>query len=231
MTCEKYGTGLNGQCSGKSGQGNWYATVRDLKAQSDARIKEYLGEIDAQQARRDEAQAQTGREAADATGAYTGVVATARAQLESAVAARNAAQAKYDTLNDGRDAAVAAYINVLKASPDFKPISFGMASQFRALSALYTNYGIRLEKFMVKFLIMLIELTPVLQKLFLSPNTLYALKLDGARKRESYEQLEQVTAARRDHINSLYEEAAEEKSEVRSLARARRDNVRDFAAS
>ena len=231
MVCEKYGTGLNPNCSGKSGQGNWYATARELEAQSDTQIRDYQTQIAGLVTQREQAQSQVEREASDATGTFTGMIASVRSQLDAAVAARNAGQQKYDALNDGRDAAVAAYVTVLKASPDFKPISFGMASQFRALGVLYTSYGIQLEKFMVKFLIMLIELTPVLQKLFLSPKTLYALKLDSGRKLESYEQIEHASAARKQHLNALDDDARNDRSDVKSVARLRRDNVRDFAAS
>jgi hypothetical protein len=53
---------------------------------------------------------------------------------------------------------------------------------------------------MVKILIMLIELTPVLQKLFLSPKTLYALKLDSERKQKAYEHLKQTLTWEREEI-------------------------------
>jgi hypothetical protein len=230
MVCERYGTGLNPNCSGKSGQGNWYATARDLKAQADAQVRAYQAQITTLIAQRQQAETAVQQEATDATGNFNGEVANVRAAVTAAIAAREAAQAKYDELNDGRDKAVAAYIDVLKSAPDFKPISFGMASQFRALGALYTSYGIQLEKYMVKLLIMLIELTPVLQKLFLSPKTLYALKLDSHRKRNSYEQLEDAISARKQHLLNLEDQARGDRSDSR-VARLRRDNIRDFAAN
>jgi hypothetical protein len=232
MVCEKYGTGLNPNCSGKSGEGNWYATAHDLKAQADAQVKAYQAQIAQLEAQRQQAQASVQQEATDAAGSFSAEIASARAVVGAANAARDAAQQKYDELNGGRDKAVADYVTVLKSAPDFKPISFGMASQFRALRELYTSYGIQLEKYMVKLLIMLIELTPVLQKLFLSPKTLYALKLDSTRKRTAYEQLEQAMIARKQHVASLEEDAPTERGELRALPpRVRRDNIRDFAAS
>jgi hypothetical protein len=230
MVCEKYGTGLNPNCSGKSGQGNWYATAKDLKAQADAQVRAYQTQIAGLVSQRQQAEASVQQEATDATGNFNGQVASVRAELTAANAARDAAQQKYDELNNGRDKAVADYVDVLKSSPDFKPISFGMASQFRALKALYTSYGIQLEKYMVKLLIMLIELTPVLQKLFLSPKTLYALKLDSDRKRIAYEHMDSALTARKQHMNNLEDDVRTERSEPRAVARLRRDNVRDLAA-
>jgi hypothetical protein len=232
MVCEKYGTELNPNCSGKSGQGNLYATARDLKAQADAQAKAYQAQINDLMTQRQQAETSAVQEATASAGSFNAEVDGVRAELSAANTARDVAQAKYDALNSGRDKAVADYINVLKSAPDFKPISFGMASQFRALKNLYTSYGIQLEKYMVKLLIMLIELTPVLQKLFLSPKTLYALKLDSDRKRVAYGQLEEALAARRQHMASLEEDARIERGEQRGVARLRRgDNVRDFVAS
>lgn len=232
MVCEKYGTGLNPNCSGKSGQGNWYATAHDLKAQADNEVKAYQAQIAGLMTERQQAVASLQHEVVSATGSFNAQVANVRAELATATATRDVAAQKYDALNGGRDRAVADYIGVLKSAPDFKPISFGMASQFRALAALYTSYGIQLQKYMVKLLIMLIELTPVLQKLFLSPKTLYALKLDSDRKRQAYEHLEETMAARRQHMASLEEDSRIERGEVRGVARLRRgDNVRDLAAS
>jgi hypothetical protein len=232
MVCEKYGTGLNPNCSGKSGQGNWYATAHDLKIQADNEVKAYQAQIAGLMSEREQAEGSMQKEAATASGSFNAQVANIRSELTMATATRNAAAQKYDELNAGRDKAVADYIGVLKSAPDFKPISFGMASQFRALAVLYTSYGIQLQKYMVKLLIMLIELTPVLQKLFLSPKTLYALKLDSDRKRRAYEHLEGAMAARRQHMASLEEESRMERGELHGVARLRRgDNVRDFAAS
>lgn len=196
MVCEQFGAALNPDCSGKSGKGERYATARALKAQTDAQIALYEADIAKLTTEQQSTQSREDQAAAEATAAYNAQVADLKRQTDAAIAARDAAQANYDRVNGGRDAEIAGYVTALKASPDFVPISFGMASQFRALAALYTNYGIQLEKFMVKALIMLIELTPILQKLFLSPKTLYALKLDSDRKRKAYDHLKEVLASR-----------------------------------
>jgi hypothetical protein len=192
MVCEEFGAALNPSCSGHSGKGQRYATARALKAEIENQILIFETQLATLAAEQQSTAEREAAAAAATTASYNAQVDDLKRQTNAAIASRDIAQQKYDEMNRGRDAEMKEFVAAVEASPDYVPISYGMASQFRALAALYTDYGIQFEKFMVKFLIILIELIPVLQKLFLSPKTLYALKLDSERKQRAYAHLDET---------------------------------------
>ena len=138
------------------------------------------------------------------------------------------AQSKHEKLIESRGEALATFTAELKRSPDFLPISYGVASQFRALRAIYNNYGNWVEHLMVKALIVLLELTPIIMKIFLSPKTLYAIKLDAKRRESSYEHLDHELALRQAHLRKKFDAAMDEQMDGRGLELLRKDNVASF---
>jgi len=219
MICERYGTEIDERCSGLQGEGVNFYTARDLKALSDARIEEYESEIASLLEQREQLSAQARLAAAEDEDRHAAMLSAMRDQLAATTFSRDAAHSRFNHLSEQRDARLEAFSETLKGSPDFIPISFGAASQFRALSHLYWEYGIFAEQIMIKMLIMLIELTPVLQKILMSPNTLYAVKLDSARKLDGYDHLGAVIAAKREHLRRKFDVAFTDQMDADALKR------------
>jgi hypothetical protein len=135
------------------------------------------------------------------------------------------AQHKLSLLEDGRDTTIAAFVSSAKQKPSFIPLSFGVASQFRALRFLYRRYGATFEMYMIKVLIMMLEMTPVLQKVFLSPTTLYAVKLEATRRSIAYEHFNEELRLRQAHLRAKAASAYDEEVDGQVVRRAAQRNV------
>lgn len=124
-----------------------------------------------------------------------------------------------------REPAIEEFAATLKSKPNFIPISFGVASQFRALRTLYREYGSTFEMYMIKLLIMLLEMTPVLQKWLMSPTTLYATRLDAIKRAGAYELFEEELQMRQEHLRKKAYAARDEQLDRENIERLRRANV------
>jgi hypothetical protein len=229
MIAERHGTVLRDGNTGVAGSGPRFATASSLKSLSDAAIGSLRMEL--QELEQAKATALRDREAEYAAAA--GQVAVRRERLETEIAAVRtslaAAQERFDALDAGRGAAIARFTTELQDNrADFVPFSAGVASQFRALRTLYAEYGSTFEKWMLKILIMLLELTPVLQKVFFSPSTLYAVKLDSRRRSEAYDHFDREVALRQQHLKRKADAAIDEHLDSQGIERMRNANVRNI---
>ena len=135
------------------------------------------------------------------------------------------AQQRLTELENRHDPAILEFANGLKAKPGFIPISFGVASQFRALRTLYAEYGSTFEMYMIKLLIMLLEMTPVLQKWLMSPTTLYAARLDATKRFGAYESFEEELRRRQEHLRNKAFAERDEQLDRENIEMLRRSNV------
>jgi Domain of unknown function (DUF4407) len=198
MAAELHGTKLFPGNSGVPGAGARYKAAEALKDASDTTIANYKAQIRALEAdktrvlERGEAEYQKALEHAnDQKNALHQHLAEISATFAQA-------QSRLLKLESTRQPAMNKYVNDLKKKPGFVPIAFGIANQFQALRALYAKSGSTFEMVMIKFLIVMIEMTPVLQKVFFSPPTLYAVKLDAARREGEYEAFSKEERLRRE---------------------------------
>ncbi len=229
MIAERHGTVLRDGNTGVAGSGPRFATAASLKALSDANIATLGASLRVLE--QDKADALRDREAEYV--AASRQVATRQGQLETEIAAVRtslaAAQERFDALETGRGGTIARFTEELQANrADFVPFSAGVASQFRALRTLYAEYGSTFEKWMLKILIMLLELTPVLQKVFFSPSTLYAVKLDARRRSEAYDHFDREVALRQQHLKRKADAAIDEHLDSQGIERMRTANVRNL---
>ena len=81
---------------------------------------------------------------------------------------------------------------------------------------------------MIKALIILLELTPIIMKVFLSPKTLYAVRLDAKRRESSYADLDAELTLRQQHLRKKFDAAMDERMDERGLDLLRKDNVTPF---
>src|SRR6185295_4119058 len=226
MVGEFHGTVVNPGNSGLAGAGQRYWTALDLKTLSETAIAQHRNKIAGLEA--EKARVRSNREAEQEV-VRTQVEDTKtslRTRLESVVSEVSEAQNYLVGLENGREAALEAFTLTLKSRPDFVPLSFGVASQFRALRTLYKEYGSTFEMYMIKALIMMLEMTPVLLKVFLSPTTLYAVKLDAAKRAGAYGHFEEELRLRQEHLRNKFHAAVDEAYDGQDLERVRKPNIR-----
>lgn len=225
VVAELFGTKVNDGNSGIEGQGRRYQTNIELKKISETRIASIKNQLTSASGAKREALEGIEKEQEAVAAATRSRLAGLREQAQALRTSGAEAQTKYERLIDGRSEQLAAYTADLKRSADFLPISYGIESQFRALRALYETYGNWAEHWMVKALIMLLELTPIIMKIFLSPKTLYAIKLDAKRRERSYEHLNVELSLRQEHLRRKFDAAMDEQMDGRGLDLLRKDNV------
>lgn len=225
MIAELRGTRIHPGDTGLQGQGPRYLTLVELRNLSQSTIVGYRTTIaDLETQRR----AALGNRDAEYEAARTRLErqkSGLRQHLADTSAALAGAQGRLSELEGGREGAIAEFTATLKNRPDFVPISFGIASQIRALRALYWQYGSTFEMIMIKLLIMMLEMTPVLQKVFFSPVTLYAVRLDAARRGASYEHFNEEVRQRQELLKRKADAAWEEELDAQGIERVRRGNV------
>ena len=229
MIAERLGTVLRDGNTGVAGSGPEFATAASLKALSDANINALRATLAGLET--DKADALQDRQSEYAAGREQ--VAARQRQLETEIAAvltsLAGAQDRLETIESGRGDTVAGFTRELQDNrADFVPFSAGVASQFRALRTLYAAYGSTFEKWMLKILIMLLELTPVLQKVFFSPTTLYAVKLDALRRTEAYDHFDREVELRQQHLKRKADAAIDEHLDSHGIERMRTANVRNI---
>ena len=228
IVAERFGTKLHDGNTGIRGEGRHYQTNVELKRLSDATIAGLRADIARADADRGQALRQIQTEAAQTAAANDRFLAELKGRSDRLGKALSAAQAKYEGLVNGRGEALAAFTAELKTAANFVPISYGVASQFHALRALYAVYGNWAEFIMIKALIILLELTPIIMKVFLSPKTLYAVRLDAKRRESSYADLDAELALRQQHLRKKFDAAIDERMDERGLDLLRKDNVTPF---
>jgi hypothetical protein len=224
MVGEYRGTVVNQGNSGMAGPGQRYWTAHDLKSLSEQAIAGYRKEISALEEEKKRAFSNRDSELAVAKTQSDERKGSIRGHLKNVTEALSAAQGNLSNLENGRDTAIGEFVLTLKSKPNFVPLSFGVASQFRALRTLYRDYGSGFEMIMIKLLIMMLEMTPVLQKVFLSPTTLYAVKLEAAKRTESYAHFDEEVRLRQQHLKRKFDATFDETYDGDSLERWARQN-------
>jgi hypothetical protein len=226
MIAERNGTRLRSGNSGIPGEGRDFRTNRELKELSDAK----LARLGKERAEAEEQLASARTAAADERARLASSEASAGNELETLAAARRsyleATQKKLEETTADRSRQLELYKAQLMNSPEFIPISRGIASQFRALRELYSSYGNSIEKWMLKGLIVLVELTPIIMKIFLSPKTLYGVKSESLRREKTFHHLDRELELRQQHLRKKYEAKFEERIDGRGLDSLARDNVK-----
>jgi hypothetical protein len=225
MIGEFRGTIVNPGNSGFAGPGSHYFTALDLKNLSEVNIAELRKKITSLEADRKRSLANKEAELQQARTELDARKASLALRLKYISDDLSTAQSKLSDLESGRETALAAFVLSLKSKPNFVPLSFGVASQFRALRTLYNEYGSTFEMIMIKLLIMMLEMTPVLQKVFLSPTTLYAVKLDAAKRARAYTHFDDELRLRQDHLRRKADAAMDEALDEKGIQRVRQSKV------
>jgi hypothetical protein len=225
MVAEFRGTLVNPWNSGLIGPGPRYQTAGDLKALSEAAITDYRKEIDTLEIQKKAVFANRSAELEDAKNNLNEQKLGLRTHLKDVAEVLSQAQIHLMELETKHDPAIIEFTNGLKTKPSFIPISFGVASQFRALRTLYREYGSTFEMYMIKLLIMLLEMTPVLQKWLMSPTTLYAARLDAVKRFGAYDNLEEELRRRQEHLRNKAFAERDEQLDRENIERLRRSNV------
>ncbi len=225
MVGESRGTLVNPDNSGFAGQGQRYWTAYDLKTLSERAIADLSEKIVTLEQEKKRALSSRQTELEAARGQTDLRKNSIREHLRTTTEELAGAQQSLSELENGREPAIRTYTAALKEKPNFVPVSFGMASQFRALRRLYKDSGSTFELIMIKLFIMMLELTPVLQKVFFSPTTLYAVKLEAAKRTRAYEHYDEEVRLRKQHLKNKFDAAFTEAYDEESLEKLRQSNV------
>ncbi len=225
MVAEVHGSLINPWNTGIEGFGPRYQTAHDLKALSESAITHYRSDVDALQTQKKHAVANRDAELEEAKRKVNEQKLGLRAHIAEVAGSLSRAQVHLGELEAKREPAIEEFAATLKSKPNFIPISFGVASQFRALRTLYREYGSTFEMYMIKLLIMLLEMTPVLQKWLMSPTTLYATRLDAIKRAGAYELFEEELQMRQEHLRKKAYAARDEQLDRENIERLRRANV------
>jgi hypothetical protein len=192
---------------------------------SEKAINELRGQINSLEAEKMRLASNRDAERAEASRQLEDRKNSLREHLGNVTGALSTAQGNLSDLENGREAAIESFVLSLKNKPNFVPLSFGVASQFRALRTLYREYGSTFEMIMIKLLIMMLEMTPVLQKVFLSPTTLYAVKLDAAKRSRAYAHFDEELRLRQEHLRRKADAAMDEELDRKGIEGIRRSTV------
>lgn len=224
MIAEMRGTRIHPGDTGLQGPGPRYMTLMELRDLAETTIAGHAAAIAELEAERNRIVATQDADYEAARSRNEARKAGLRQHLASTASALAAAGAGLAALEGGRESAIERFAATLHNRPDFVPVSFGIASQIRALRALYWQYGSTFEMIMIKLLIMMIEMTPVLQKVFFSPVTLYAVRLDAARRGASYDHFNEEVRQRQALLKRKADAAWEEELDAQGIERVRRGN-------
>lgn len=225
MVAETRGTLVNPGNSGLEGKRKKYWTAFDLKVLSEKEIAKNRAKIASLELEKSRAIAAREGEREVNKKSIDERRGTLNRHLTSVTSLLSDAQIAYQALENGRASSIEDYTSFLKKKPNFVPISFGAASQFRALRTLYQEYGSTFEMVMIKVLIMMLEMLPVLQKVFLSPTTLYAVRLDAAKRSSSYAHYDEEVRLRQNHLRRKADAAMDEELHGRGIEGIRESKI------
>jgi len=225
MIAEVRGTLVNPGNSGLFGMGPKYFTAQDLRGLSERAVADLRSKIDDLEKQKQRLKKESDLADQETRSRIADRKNTMRGYLVEIGSSLAAAEQRLTALENGRDATIGTFVNAAQQNPSFIPLSFGVASQFRALRFLYNRHGATFEMYMIKLLIMMLEMTPVLQKVFLSPTTLYAVKLEAVRRSASYEHFNEELKLRQEHLRQKAATAYDEEVGGQVVRRAAQRNV------
>jgi hypothetical protein len=227
MIAEFRGTQINPWNSLLPGIGPRYQTARDLKVLSLNTITSYRNQIDELEGEKKKATSSRQTEYDAVKKTVDQHTADLRAHINDLASSLSQAQTRFAELERARDPAIQTFVAALKNKPGFLPISFGVASQFRALRTIYARYASTFEMYMIKLLIMLLEMTPVLQKVLLSPATLYAVRLDTIKRSGAYAHFDEQVKLRQEHLRRKADAALDEELDGIGIKRVREPTLHE----
>jgi hypothetical protein len=199
MNAEQLGQRLNLNNSGRAGTGPRFQFARQQREVYEAQRTAREAEIEQLRVRRDDLRAthtrMTAQSAArreQARGAVDGKRAALHAQLERA-------RTDLKELEDTRLARVADYRQKALASSDFQKQKDDPLSRMTAYQELKNDpkdgETITLFSWMTKFLVIFLEIVPVVAKLFFSPPSVYAARIQAEVERERRRILRELDGA------------------------------------
>ena len=183
MNAEEVGRKLNPSSSGRAGTGPRYTFAKqqrdvytELRAERERELRELA-------ARREELRSTQGRIAADAAARRNQAreaVASQRGALETQV---DVARRELATLEAARLAKVAEFRSQALAASDFQKLKDDPLSRMTAYQELKSDpkdgATITLFSWMTKFLVIFLEIVPVVAKMFFSPPSVYAARIQA----------------------------------------------------
>jgi hypothetical protein len=183
MNAEEVGRKLNPSSSGRAGTGPRYTFAKQQRDVYTAQRAERERELRELAARREQLRSTQGRIAADAAARRNQAreaVASQRGALEAQV---DVARRELATLEAARLAKVAEFRSQALAASDFQKLKDDPLSRMTAYQELKSDpkdgATITLFSWMTKFLVIFLEIVPVVAKMFFSPPSVYAARIQA----------------------------------------------------
>jgi hypothetical protein len=183
MNAEEVGRKLNPSSSGRAGTGPRYTFAKQQRDVYTAQRAERERELRELAARREQLRSTQGRIAADAAARRNQAreaVASQRGALEAQV---DVARRELATLEAARLAKVAEFRSQALAASDFQKLKDDPLSRTTAYQELKSDpkdgATITLFSSMTKFLVIFLEIVPVVAKMFFSPPSVYAARIQA----------------------------------------------------
>jgi hypothetical protein len=183
MNAEEVGRKLNPNSSGRAGAGPRYTFAKQQRDVYTAQRAERERELRELAARREELRSTQGRIAADAAARRNQAreaVASQRGALEAQV---DVARRELAALEAARLAKVAEFRSQALAASDFQKLKDDPLSRMTAYQELKSDpkdgATITLFSWMTKFLVIFLEIVPVVAKMFFSPPSVYAARIQA----------------------------------------------------
>ena len=183
MNAEEVGRKLNPSSSGRAGTGPRYTFAKQQRDVYTAQRAERERELRELAARREELRSTQGRIAADAAARRNQAreaVASQRGALEAQV---DVARRELAALEAARLAKVAEFRSQALAASDFQKLKDDPLSRMTAYQELKSDpkdgATITLFSWMTKFLVIFLEIVPVVAKMFFSPPSVYAARIQA----------------------------------------------------
>ena len=183
MNAEEVGRKLNPSSSGRAGTGPRYTFAKQQRDVYTAQRAERERELRELAARREELRSTQGRIAADAAARRNQAreaVASQRGALEAQV---DVARRELAALEAARLAKIAEFRSQALAASDFQKLKDDPLSRMTAYQELKSDpkdgATITLFSWMTKFLVIFLEIVPVVAKMFFSPPSVYAARIQA----------------------------------------------------
>ena len=226
MNAEELGQRINPASSGRAGAGPRYQFARRQKEVYEAQQTALRNELSQLRDRRAELTAQQQRLVADAQAQRERERAAAQTQRDALLARVEAARGELKELEAARPAKVEAFRREALAASDFQPQKDDPLSRMTAYQELKSDpkdgATITLFSWMTRFLVIFLEIVPVVAKMFFSPPSVYAAKIQAEVERER-EAARLLSEAVRVDLEAEVEREREKARIAREAARAERE--------
>jgi hypothetical protein len=226
MNAEELGQRINPASSGRAGAGPRYQFARRQKEVYEAQQTALRNELSQLRDRRAELTVQQQRLVADAQAQRERERAAAQTRRDTLLARVEAARGELKELEAARPAKVEAFRREALAASDFQPQKDDPLSRMTAYQELKSDpkdgATITLFSWMTRFLVIFLEIVPVVAKMFFSPPSVYAAKIQAEVERER-ETARLLSEAVRVDLEAEVEREREKARIAREAARAERE--------